>query len=72
MAHARIHYLESHVEGLAASEAELRLEVSSLQQEGAELQQTVAQLQALLSSHGIQLSPCPPADPQPAPAGTAE
>ncbi|KAL7856208.1 hypothetical protein AOLI_G00198120 [Acnodon oligacanthus] len=64
VAHARIRYLESRVEGLATSEAELRLEVSSLQQERTELQQTVAHLQTLLASHGIQYT-CPSEENQP-------
>ncbi|XP_072525742.1 TBC1 domain family member 1 isoform X3 [Salminus brasiliensis] len=73
VAHARIRYLETRVEGLATSEAELRLEVSSLQQERAELQQTVSRLQDLLTSHGIQHTPCPPEESRPAAAtGTPE
>ncbi|KAK1792536.1 hypothetical protein P4O66_012474 [Electrophorus voltai] len=59
VANARIRCLESRVEGLATSEAVLRLEVSSLQHERAELQHTVARLQALLASHGIPHQPCP-------------
>uniref|UniRef100_A0A3B1JN01 TBC1 domain family member 4 n=1 Tax=Astyanax mexicanus TaxID=7994 RepID=A0A3B1JN01_ASTMX len=70
VAHARIRYLESHVEGLASSEAELRLEVSSLQQERSELQQTVSHLQDLLTMHGIQHTPCPAEESQPSTSGT--
>ncbi|XP_022537450.2 TBC1 domain family member 1 isoform X3 [Astyanax mexicanus] len=70
VAHARIRYLESHVEGLASSEAELRLEVSSLQQERSELQQTVSRLQDLLTMHGIQHTPCPAEESQPSTSGT--
>ncbi|XP_036439633.1 TBC1 domain family member 1 isoform X3 [Colossoma macropomum] len=70
VAHARIRYLESRVEGLATSEAELRLEVSSLQQERTELQQTVAHLQTLLASHGIQYTSSPPEENQPVSTGT--
>ncbi|KAI5087713.1 TBC1 domain family member 1 isoform X1, partial [Silurus meridionalis] len=53
-AHARIRFLESHVEGLMQSEAVLRVELTCLQQEHSDLQHTVTQLQALLSNHGIQ------------------
>ncbi|XP_037388776.1 TBC1 domain family member 1 isoform X2 [Pygocentrus nattereri] len=72
VAHARIRYLESHVEGLATSEAELRVEVSSLQQERTELQQTVAHLQTLLASHGIQYTSCPSEENQPVLTGTTK
>ncbi|XP_066516395.1 TBC1 domain family member 1 isoform X2 [Hoplias malabaricus] len=72
VAHARIRFLESRVEGLATSEAKLRLEVSSLQEERSELQQTVAHLQALLTSHGIQHTPCPSVENSPAAANTTE
>uniref|UniRef100_A0A4W4E946 TBC1 domain family member 4 n=1 Tax=Electrophorus electricus TaxID=8005 RepID=A0A4W4E946_ELEEL len=65
VANARIRCLESRVEGLATSEAVLRLEVSSLQHERAELQHTVARLQALLASHGIPHQPCPSEDARP-------
>ncbi|XP_058240661.1 TBC1 domain family member 1 isoform X2 [Hemibagrus wyckioides] len=59
VAHARIHFLESRVEGLVKSEAELRVELTSLQEEHSELQHTVTRLQALLSSHGIQYTSAP-------------
>ncbi|XP_026990737.2 TBC1 domain family member 1 isoform X3 [Tachysurus fulvidraco] len=59
VAHARIRFLESHVEGLVQSESVLRVELTSLQQEHSELQHTVTQLQALLTSHGIQYSWAP-------------
>lgn len=59
VAHARIRFLESHVEGLVKSEASLRDELTSLQQEHSDLQHSVTQLQALLTSHGIQFTSAP-------------
>ncbi|XP_060772669.1 TBC1 domain family member 1 isoform X2 [Neoarius graeffei] len=59
VAHARIRFLESHMEGLVKSEAALRVELTSLEQENSELQHTVSQLQALLASHGIQYTSAP-------------
>ncbi|XP_053533527.1 TBC1 domain family member 1 isoform X4 [Ictalurus punctatus] len=60
VAHARIRFLESRVEGLVKSEASLSVELTSLQQEHSELQHTVTQLQTLLASHGIQYTSAPP------------
>ncbi|XP_053475602.1 TBC1 domain family member 1 isoform X3 [Ictalurus furcatus] len=60
VAHARIRFLESRVEGLVKSEASLCVELTSLQQEHSELQHTVTQLQTLLASHGIQYTSAPP------------
>ncbi|XP_034157063.1 TBC1 domain family member 1 isoform X3 [Pangasianodon hypophthalmus] len=59
VAHARIRFLESRVEGLVKSEAVLRVELTSLQQEHSDLQHTVTQLQTLLTSHGIQYPSAP-------------
>ncbi|KAM9450209.1 TBC1 domain family member 1 isoform 2-T2 [Clarias gariepinus] len=59
VAHARIRFLESRVEGLEQNEAVLRVELTSLQQEHSSLQHTVTQLQALLSSHSIAYTPAP-------------
>ncbi|MCJ8749265.1 hypothetical protein PDJAM_G00174390 [Pangasius djambal] len=59
VAHARIRFLESRVEGLVKSEAALRVELTSLQQEHSDLQHTVTQLQTLLASHGIQYPSAP-------------
>ncbi|XP_051557881.1 TBC1 domain family member 1 isoform X1 [Myxocyprinus asiaticus] len=58
VAHAKIRWLETRVEGLVSQETELHLEVKTLQQERAELLQTVCNLRALHSSLDIN-SPCP-------------
>ncbi|XP_051559868.1 TBC1 domain family member 1-like isoform X3 [Myxocyprinus asiaticus] len=57
-ANAKVRWLETRVEGLVSREAELHLEVKTLQQERAELQQTVSNLRALYSSLDSN-SPCP-------------
>ncbi|XP_073721268.1 TBC1 domain family member 1 isoform X1 [Misgurnus anguillicaudatus] len=61
VAHAKIRCLETRAEGLVSREAELQLEVKTLQQERAELLQTVSNLRALQSSLGIN-APCPTLD----------
>ncbi|XP_050967491.1 TBC1 domain family member 1 isoform X2 [Labeo rohita] len=58
VAHAKIRWLETRVDGLVNQEAQLQSEVKTLQQERTELQQTVSKLKDLLSSLGIN-SPCP-------------
>ncbi|XP_016360130.1 TBC1 domain family member 1-like isoform X5 [Sinocyclocheilus anshuiensis] len=58
VAHAKIRWLETRVDGLVNREAELQSEVKTLQQERTELQQTASNLRDLLSSLGIN-SPCP-------------
>ncbi|XP_059407931.1 TBC1 domain family member 1-like isoform X1 [Carassius carassius] len=58
VAHAKIRWLETRVDGLVNREAELQSEVKTLQQERTELQQTVSSLRDLLSSLGVN-SPCP-------------
>ncbi|XP_043096034.1 TBC1 domain family member 1 isoform X5 [Puntigrus tetrazona] len=56
VAHAKIRWLETRVDGLASREAELQSEVKTLQQERTELQQTVSKLRDLLSSLDINSS----------------
>lgn len=56
VAHAKIRWLETRVDGLVNREAELQSEVKTLQQERTELQQTVSKLKDLLSSLGINSS----------------
>ncbi|XP_016415540.1 TBC1 domain family member 1-like isoform X2 [Sinocyclocheilus rhinocerous] len=58
IAHAKIRWLETRVDGLVNREAELQSEVKTLQQERTELQQTASNFRDLLSSLGIN-SPCP-------------
>ncbi|XP_026125483.1 TBC1 domain family member 1-like isoform X3 [Carassius auratus] len=58
VAHAKIRWLETRVDGLVNREVELQSEVKTLQQERTELQQTVSRLRDLLSSLGVN-SPCP-------------
>ncbi|XP_026125569.1 TBC1 domain family member 1-like isoform X3 [Carassius auratus] len=58
VAHAKIRWLETRVDGLVNREVELQSEVKTLQQERTELQQTVSSLRDLLSSLGVN-SPCP-------------
>ncbi|XP_051982610.1 TBC1 domain family member 1-like isoform X2 [Xyrauchen texanus] len=58
VAHAKIRWLETRVEGLVSRETELNLEVKTLQQERAELLQTVSNLRTLHSSLDIN-SLCP-------------
>uniref|UniRef100_A0A673G3S0 TBC1 domain family member 4 n=1 Tax=Sinocyclocheilus rhinocerous TaxID=307959 RepID=A0A673G3S0_9TELE len=53
VAHAKIRWLETRVDGLVNREAELQSEVKTLQQERTEQQQTVSKLRDLLSSLGI-------------------
>ncbi|XP_056626884.1 TBC1 domain family member 1 isoform X2 [Triplophysa dalaica] len=55
VAHAKIRCLETRVEGQVSREAELQLEVKTLQQEREELLQTVSDLKALDSSLGINI-----------------
>ncbi|XP_051993705.1 LOW QUALITY PROTEIN: TBC1 domain family member 1-like [Xyrauchen texanus] len=57
-ANAKSRWLETRVVGLVSREAELQLEVKTLQQERAELQQTLSNLRALYSSLDSN-SPCP-------------
>ncbi|XP_057186788.1 TBC1 domain family member 1 isoform X2 [Triplophysa rosa] len=57
VAHAKIRCLEARAEGQVSREAELQLEVKTLQQEREELLQTVSNLKALHSSLGINV-PC--------------
>ncbi|KAK2908718.1 hypothetical protein Q8A67_004555 [Cirrhinus molitorella] len=57
VAHAKIRWLETRVDGLVNRESELQSEVKTLQQERTDLQQTVSKLKDLLSSLGIN-SPC--------------
>uniref|UniRef100_A0A671MVV8 TBC1 domain family member 4 n=1 Tax=Sinocyclocheilus anshuiensis TaxID=1608454 RepID=A0A671MVV8_9TELE len=56
VAHAKIRWLETRVDGLVNREAELQSEVKTLQQERTELQQTVSKLGDLFSSLGINSS----------------
>ncbi|XP_039547690.1 TBC1 domain family member 1 isoform X4 [Pimephales promelas] len=61
VAHAKIRWLETRVDGLVHREAELQSEVKTLQQEQTEQQQTVSNLRDLLRSLGIN-SPSPEQD----------
>uniref|UniRef100_A0A672TAY5 TBC1 domain family member 4 n=1 Tax=Sinocyclocheilus grahami TaxID=75366 RepID=A0A672TAY5_SINGR len=56
VAHAKIRWLETRVDGLVNREAELQSEVKTLQQERTELHQTVSKLGDLFSSLGINSS----------------
>ncbi|KAK7166487.1 hypothetical protein R3I93_006300 [Phoxinus phoxinus] len=61
VAHAKIRWLETRVDGLVNRESELQSEVNALQQEQTEQQQTVSNLRDLLRSLGIN-SPSPEQD----------
>ncbi|XP_067258983.1 TBC1 domain family member 1 isoform X2 [Chanodichthys erythropterus] len=61
VAHAKIRFLETRVDGLVNRESELQSEVKTLQKEQTELQQTVSKLRDLLRSLGIN-SPSPDQD----------
>ncbi|XP_031416134.1 TBC1 domain family member 1 isoform X2 [Clupea harengus] len=59
VAHAKIRWLEAHVEGLVTSEDSLQKEVCCLQQDKASLQATITHLQTQLLTLGLPLDLAP-------------
>lgn len=63
VAHAKIHSLETSVEGLLGSEGQLRRELRSLEQERTQLLDTVAALRAQLADRDPPRTQSPPKGP---------